>query len=63
MKMEGTMKNRTHTVRCTLPKPDSRSLVGRSINYESNGVRCIIGPGRGLERRGNGADRAGTEKK
>lgn len=45
VKMEGTMKNRTHTVRCTrFPKPDSRSLVGRSINYESNGVRCIIGP-------------------
>lgn len=36
--------------------------VGRSINYESNGVRCIIGPGRGLERRGNGTDKLGTEK-
>lgn len=35
----------------------SRLANGRSINYESNGVRCIIGLAGGLERRGNGSDR------
>lgn len=61
MKIQSTEYSMYITIWRSLIHALERS-VGRSINYESNGVRCIIGSGRGLERRGNGTDRLGTEK-
>lgn len=66
-KLRKQWKNRAQYARWTRRSPirihvRERS-VERSINYESNGVWCIIEPGRGLERRGNGTDRPGTERR